>query len=171
MWVDISGNKLLSIGWHVDQHQSPLNHHMSVDTLLICSWYFTDTWLILYRHLASTTVTWLALVTESYLLYSDTTFIFSKPLKIFFRIPYGLGEGARRPLPFQQNSGQQYTWLPYLLMYRSNLCKSWPPIFKVKNQIFHHFYTQRSKIQTDRNFLISENVLKTWELKKLQSKM
>lgn len=73
------------------------------------SWYSVDMQLILHRHLASTSVTWLALVTEFYLLYSDITFIFSKPLKIFFRIPYGLGEGARRPLPFQRNSGQQYT--------------------------------------------------------------
>ena len=40
--------------------------------------------------------------------------------------------------------------LPYLLVYKSNLCISRPPIFKFKNRIFI-ISSQRSKIQIDRN--------------------
>ena len=34
--------------------------------------------------------------------------------------------------------------LLYLSVYKSNPCTSQPPIFKVKNQIFHHLIQQRS---------------------------
>ena len=34
-------------------------------------------------------------------------------------------------------------YLPYLLVYKSNSCVSRPPIFKVKNQIFHHFWLEK----------------------------
>ena len=33
--------------------------------------------------------------------------------------------------------------IPYLLVYKSNSCISRPPIFKVKNRIFHHFWLKK----------------------------
>ena len=61
-----------------------------------------------------------------------------------------------------------------LVIYHIYLCISWPPIFKVKNQIFHHFLSKKKN--SDRNSqkvnpLILIMYWKHGELKKLQSKM
>ena len=60
---------------------------------------------------------------------------------------------------------EKFSYIPYLLVYKSTSCISRPPIFKVKNRISHHF-RKTNEIHTNRNFpkrqfFLPENVLKT----------